>query len=387
MKQIFRLPLSTLSFACIAVSGWGAVACSGGLESPPGSMNGSGTGSGDTTGIQSPSASPGSSDLGSADGGLALGTEDSGVAAVDGIAALPEPVCDESGENCTCINMALVGTLDSNATDKDTGAFTDWLNNNSGGSAVVTNVTEKPTLTQEYLRQFHVIVLANINGWLFSEEEKAAVADWVSSDGGGLIALTGFNSDAQEVIDTSQLLSFAGFSYVGAGQSDWTANNGQNTSVFYQGGMTDLKNCLPSDPNGGAVITTAVPINDQTGEFEALSANLDYVGAYIGWSVQAPAEATVLATDPISGKTIAAAQKVGNGKVFAFGDEWVIFRNQWEGVSTNGDPKCSLDGAGGAEKHGVNTLYQTKQFWYNAISWSAPPNECFQITDNEVIIR
>ncbi len=295
--------------------------------------------------------------------------------------------CDEQGENCTCLTLALMGTLDSAATDTDTGAFTEWMNGNSGGSAVVTNVSVKPVLTTEYLAQFDILVLANINGWTFDEAEKQAVNDWVTLTGGGIISLTGFNSDAQEVVDTSQLISFAGFSYAGTGAADFTANNGQNTSVYYQEGSDDLKACLPSDPNGGAVITTAVPITPQTGELEALSANLDYVGAYIGWSVTAPADATVLATDPVSNKTIAAVKQVGLGKVFVFGDEWVIFRNQWEGKSTNGDPKCSVDGVGGEELHGVDTLYQTKQFWYNAISWVAPPNECFQITDEDVIIR
>jgi hypothetical protein len=295
--------------------------------------------------------------------------------------------CDENGENCTCLTLALMGTLDSAATDTDTGAFTEWMNGNSGGSAVVTNVSEKPLLNAEYLAQFDILVLANINGWTFSEEEKQAVNDWVTVTGGGIISLTGFKSDAQEVIDTSQLISFSGLTYAGSGQADWTANNGQNSSVTYQDGTEDLKNCLPSDPNGGAVITTAIPITPQTGELETLSASLDYVGAFIGWGVSAPDDATILATDPMSNKTIAAVKQVGAGKVFVFGDEWVIFRNQWEGTSTNGDPKCSVDGMGGDEKHGVDTLYQTKQFWYNAISWVAPPNECFQITDTDVVIR
>jgi hypothetical protein len=37
--------------------------------------------------------------------------------------------------------------------------------------------------------------------------------------------------------------------------------------------------------------------------------------------------------------------------------------------------------------HSVATLYQTKQFWYDAINWVAPPNECsFKIEDKYVVV-
>jgi hypothetical protein len=36
----------------------------------------------------------------------------------------------------------------------------------------------------------------------------------------------------------------------------------------------------------------------------------------------------------------------------------------------------------------VQTLYQTKQFWYDAINWVAPPNECgFQVEDPDVVVK
>jgi hypothetical protein len=43
--------------------------------------------------------------------------------------------CDANGMNCTCLRLALLGTLDSLANQKDTQPFVDWLNGNSGGSA------------------------------------------------------------------------------------------------------------------------------------------------------------------------------------------------------------------------------------------------------------
>src|SRR5262245_38890272 len=54
--------------------------------------------------------------------------------------------CDASGQNCTCLRLALLGTLNSAANNKDTQPFVDWLNGNSGGTATVAMITTKPTL-------------------------------------------------------------------------------------------------------------------------------------------------------------------------------------------------------------------------------------------------
>src|SRR5690606_20010925 len=102
-----------------------------------------------------------------------------------------------------------------------------------------------------------------------------------------------------------------------------------------------------------------------------------------------PADATTIATDPVSGEVIAAAKQVdGAGRVFAWGDEWAIFANQWESEPANlqmdeynvcYEPESGTAGADDYEPaflHTVASLYQTKQFWYNVINWVAPPNEC-----------
>ena len=87
------------------------------------------------------------------------------------------------------------------------------------------------------------------------------------------------------------------------------------------------------------------------------------------------------------------------GRIFSWGDEWVIYSNQWA-PATGCTPsnqqqdqynKCwvpaAADGSTEGFFHSVTSLYQTKQFWYNAINWVAPPNECnFVIDDPEVII-
>jgi hypothetical protein len=300
--------------------------------------------------------------------------------------------CDASGMNCTCLRLALLGTLDSAAAQKDTTPFVTWLNGNSDGTATVTMVTTKPTVDAAFLANYDILLVANVNGWTFSTAEKDAVHTWMLETGGGMVTLTGFDSTAGEPVATSQLIESAGFAYV----ATRTAEGGQGRPVYYQGGTTDLKNCVSWSGNPDAVITTPIPFVQQAGSMERLTFELDYVGAFIGWAVSAPATATVVATDQVTGAPMATALELdGKGRLFAFGDEWVIFKSQWEPA---GNPynmqmdmynPCWHQGATADDTffHSVRTLYQTKQFWYNAVNWVAPPNECgFTITDPDVVV-
>lgn len=172
----------------------------------------------------------------------------------------------------------------------------------------------------------------------------------------------------------------------------------EQVPVYYKGGTTNLKTCMPWNGRVGEPhITAPIQFPPQTGTLETITFELDYVGAFHGWTVQGPAGSTVIATDPVSGNPIAVAHEVdGTGRIFAFGDEWVIFRNQWEATGTPNHPNqdagniCWVPATADqpAFFHSVQTLYQTKQFWYNVINWVAPPNECnFVVEDPDVIVR
>lgn len=300
-------------------------------------------------------------------------------------------VCDAAGK-CTCLRLALLGTLDSAAFNKDTQPFIDWLNANSGGTATVTMVSAKPNLDATFLGQYDVLLVANVNAWSFSAGEKAAVETWVRETGGGIITLTGFQSVEAEIAATSQLIEFSGIRY----QAPKAAENGQPKPVYYKGGSVDLKNCLAWSQSIEAIITTPIKFVPQTGSLSKLTYGLDYVGAFIGWGVSAPPGSTVVATDPVSGANIAVAYEVdAKGRIFAFGDEWVVFANQW--LPQGNPPSQQMDqynpcwqpgdGTTAGFFQSVQTLYQTKQFWYDAINWVAPPNECnFVVDDPDVII-
>ncbi|HEX6274043.1 MAG TPA: hypothetical protein VFZ53_13435 [Polyangiaceae bacterium] len=355
--------------------------CSAAPENPGGGVDQGG--SGGTAGT-----------LGGSAGTIPGGTGGVGVRDPNDMRDLPtrKRTCDASGVNCTCLRLGLLGTLDSSADEKDTQPFVDWLNTNSGGSATVTMITTKPTLNAAFLEDYDILVVANVNGWTFSGAEKDAVHEWMLTTGGGMVTLTGFNSMPTEPAATSQLLERAGFSYTSMTAA---AAQGELVPVYYKGGTTNLKQCLVWS-GSEAFITTPVKFVPQTGGMEKLTLALDYVGAFIGWGVSAPAGATVVATDPVSGQPMAAALELeGKGRLLAFGDEWVIFRNQWEPVGTPSNQQMDMynpcwlpDGAGGGRFHSVQTLYQTKQFWYDAVNYVAPPNECnFIINDPDVVVR
>jgi len=307
--------------------------------------------------------------------------------------------CDANGMNCTCLRLGLLGTLDSSANAKDTKPFIDWLNGNSEGTARVTMVAARPAaLDAAFLSSYDILVVANVNGWMFTADEKAAVKKWVA-EGGGMVTLTGFTSVATEPADTSQLVDFAGMGYTGGAMADWTAPaTGNMTPIHYKTGTVDMRNCLnlwSAMEDREASQTTAIKFMPQPAPLEKLTASLDYVGAYIGWPVKAPMGSTVIATDPMSGKNMAVALEVdGKGRIFSFGDEWVIFTNQWTPVgmpvnmNMDAGNMCWQPPVGTTAGffQSVRTLYQTKQFWYNMISWVAPPSQCnFTIRDPDVV--
>jgi len=306
-----------------------------------------------------------------------------------------DKVCDANGK-CTCLKLALLGTLTSAAEDPDTSAFTDWLTSSSEGTAATTQVPTKPNVDAAFLANYDILLVANVNGWKFSEAEKAAVKTWVEA-GGGIITLTGFISMPSEPADTSQLISFSGISYKSVGAAP--AIEGEQTPVYYKGGTVNLKNCMnwnssTTVTHAKPFVTTPIKFAPETGSLEKLTASLDYVGAFIGWQVDAPSDATVIAKDPVTGGNIAVAKEVNErGRIYAFGDEWVTFSNMWKQdgtpVNTQKDMynPCYVPAAGTAAEffHSVATLYQTKQFWYDAINWVAPPNKCFTIKDPEVV--
>ncbi|HLK37988.1 MAG TPA: hypothetical protein VKU41_14605 [Polyangiaceae bacterium] len=259
--------------------------------------------------------------------------------------------CDDSGR-CTCFNIASIGQpghtgFQGGMGNDSTNAFVNYLNTQS--SASVDMYTAKPTLTSDFLNRYDVLIFQwLVDGvssggdgtgyWTFAPEEINALKDWVNS-GGGVITLSGYDAQSQEVMPLNQVVqALTDMSY---GTAD------------VLGTVSTANYCLgESDPLSGWVQTT--PIGKHVTE----------VGAFHGRPITPGPKATVDCSDSMY--TYAAHEDVGQGHVFAYSDEWVTYTSQWLGI----DAGASCVDASAA------VVYQVPQFWYNAISYAAQATAC-----------
>jgi len=275
--------------------------------------------------------------------------------------------CD-GGDGCTCppLNVAVLGKpgkwgANPNG-DPDT-ALQDWLNSSSAGTARVDNFTNRVTLTSDFLATYDVIILASLSDdsnvgpfWTFDPSEVAAFQDWVTNKGGGVITLTGYSGNGQEINAPNQLIAFSGISY---------NNDGIGAPYSWP-----VSGCAGSNPISDWVKTDPVIAN--------LSNNVTWIGLANGRSINAPADGHVAATVP--GPPIAnvlVGKLAGNGRVLVYADEWITYTTQWNGV---GNPETNDPACAGFLPQDV---YQTAQFWYNMIKWSQPSGSCFKIVDEQ----
>lgn len=265
----------------------------------------------------------------------------------DGKAPRPQR-CDDAGR-CTCFNIASIGlpghTGFQGGMDSTT-AFTDWLNEQS--SANVDMYTTRPTLDADFLAKYDVLIIQwlvdGISGedgtgyWTFTAAETAALDTWVKA-GGGLITLSGYDAQAQEVMPLNQLVQA-------------TTDMSYGTADVL-GTVSTSNYCLgESDPLGGWVQSTAI------------GRHIDEVGAFHGRPILPGPKAVVDCTDGTN--VYAAHEDVGEGHVFSYADEWVTYTSQWFGI----------DAGGNCADASASTVYQVPQFWYNAISYVSQATMC-----------
>jgi hypothetical protein len=237
-----------------------------------------------------------------------------------------------------------------------------WLNTQS--TAAVDTYETKPTLTDSFLAQYDVILLQWLrdvsdagNGgafWQFTPAEVSALAAWVNS-GGGLITLSGYDGDGQEVTPLNTLLSFTAFSY----------NMDGTSGSDYAGGA-----CW-GNASGLTGWNTASPIASHVTEVGIQNGRSINVAADGGSSVTVDCPCT-----NGNSSECAVHQDIGRGHVFAFTDEWVTYTSQWAGMSPCIASTCTNTPA---------TAFQVPQFWYNAISYAASSAVCFTIKDPSIV--
>ena len=281
-----------------------------------------------------------------------------------------EVVACTEGDGCVCptLSVAVIGKPGVWG-DASNSAFQDWLNSSSAGTAKVDNFLTKPTLTQDFLAGYAVVVFQGLgddsnNGpwWTFSASEVAALQDWVENKGGGIISLSGYSADSNEINAKNALLAFTGIAY-----------NQENISPP----------CVTVDANnnkmrcrcGNPYQITEWNRNDPV--IAKLSLSVNMVGMDGGHTISAPTDAHVVATttNASSVSNWLVGKIVGKGRVLVFADEWIAYTSQWTGQGNQNDPSC--------KGYLPQDLYQIAQFWYNMIRWAQPTSNCFKIVDSQ----
>jgi hypothetical protein len=270
--------------------------------------------------------------------------------------------CDDAG-HCTCINIASIGKpAHYGAGNDNTDAFQTWLNTKS--SATVTLLTARTKITPELLAGYDVIILQALEDgeygpfWQFGADEIAAFGAFLTN-GGGVIALTGYGADAGEVRPLNQLVGPAGITF---NADDIFAQCPGGVSCYCWGNSIPMLGWQAQNP---------------------IAANIKQVGAFHGRSIVAPSASVVAA----EGQTVyGVTATIGKGRIFAFSDEWVTYTSQWLGnpnAPVNQYDSC-YDAASGVMKT-ADHVFQVPQFWYNAIGWVANSSCSFTIDDPAII--
>jgi hypothetical protein len=249
----------------------------------------------------------------------------------------------------------------------NTDALQSWLEAHVKAGTTVGTVITDTELTAELLGKYDVVLLQALEQreggpyWSFSPAELSAFEAWVR-EGGGVIALTGYGSQSQEVNPTNQLLAFTGMSF----KTDDAFGTCPDNCCYCAGSSVPVRGWNPEHP---------------------IAANVTAVGAFHGRTIE-PGDADVVASEGAA--TYGATKAFGAGRVFFFFDEWVTYSSQW----------AQAGGAGGftpeASCSDMNNIcygrtpaagYQVPQFWYNVLKWASGAPACFDFTPDVSVVR
>ena len=277
--------------------------------------------------------------------------------------------CDDAGSctRCQPVRILSIGQpakygANSGTTD-NTDAFQAFMNSNTKGTATMQMLQTFTHITDLDLSKYDVIILQALytnpydpNGlWTYSAADAAALFDWVNNRGGAIIAMSGYFSDSTvEIVPLNQLLAPFG--------------------ITYDGDNTYTSNDCPNPPSLCYCAYGSIPFSNWSNAVPAITKNLNKVGVFMGRSIKCPgSDCQIVATNNVdtgAQSNIAGVAKiVGEGRIFAWGDEWVTYTSQW-GLTP--DPQYD-DAVKYAQCVGYTpmTSYGVPQFWYNVFRWVA----------------
>jgi hypothetical protein len=280
--------------------------------------------------------------------------------------------CDDAG-NCTLcqpvriLSIGQPAKYGANSGSADnTDAFQTFMNSNSKGTATMEMRTKFKSITSSDLSNYDVVILQALydnpydpNGlWKYTDADAAALRDWVNDKGGALIAMTGYFSDtAVEIQPLNKLMAPFG--------------------ITIDSDTTYTSNDCPNTPGSGTLCYCAygsIPFDNWSSGVPEITKNLKKVGVFMGRSIKCSgSDCKTIATDTVDtsaqSNIVGVAKSVGNGRVFAWGDEWVTYTSQW-GLTPDpqyDDPVKASQCAGFTPM----TSYTVPQFWYNVFRWVA----------------
>jgi hypothetical protein len=321
-----------------------------------------------------PACSAGGNGLGGLDGSGATGAGATGSGATSGGINPGGSVGTGggiSGGNPECVRIGMLGRPPNygamqGGTD-NTDALRAWLNAHVKAGTTVEVVTTDTPITADFLGKFDVLILQALEKqeggpyWSFSSSELSAFEAWVRA-GGGVIALTGYGSQAQEVTPTNQLLAFTGMSF----NMDDVFGTCPDNCCYCAGSSIPLHGWHPEHP---------------------IAANITAVGAFHGRTINAGDGALVTSE---GASVYGATKELDAGRVFFYFDEWVTYSSQWTQATGSGgftpDASCS-DPNNVCYGRTPADGYQVPQFWYNALKWASGDAACFDFTSDVPVVR
>jgi hypothetical protein len=224
---------------------------------------------------------------------------------------------------CNVATLGYPGTWGSGA------ALATFLEGQSGEPVAALGAA---TLTDDALAPYQILLIQDVRagvsgqagpgsgvGRAYSAAEVEALRRWIER-GNGVMALGGYTSDSLEPTNVNTLLAPHGLSY------------GPGAMMFGGGGVTFPVTGWASHPIAAGVdrlgVDDATPIGGS--------------GTPIAWDPATP------------GTALGRAVESGQGRVFAWGDDWIAYDSQWTGEPT----------------------YQVARLWANAFSWLGEPAGC-----------
>jgi hypothetical protein len=235
------------------------------------------------------------------------------------------------------------------------------MSGNNSGASTLQMLTKHTSISTIDLGQYDIIILQTLEDniaagsiWTFSQGETDALEKWVRA-GGALIAISGYGANTTEVQPLNQLLG---------GSNNWSGLSYNADDIF---GTCSSNMCYCADGSIGFD-----GWQTDYADFDQLTRDLKKVGVFHGHSINcAGSDCQVFAKDA-SGNKVGVAKKIGNGRIFAWSDEFVTYTSQWGVQPSKWDTNVQCTGG----SYTAKLSYSVPQLWYNAVRWLIPGNTC-----------